>query len=184
MSERTTLPKIVIVTGAMAAGKSSVAQALAERTSNSVHLRGDLFRRMIVNGRFDPPMGDEATGRAQLDLRYEIAAAVADRYAEAGFTVIYQDILNDALAAAVRTLARWRPGVVVLCPDPATLTAREAGRAKSGYKGGWTPETFDALVRRETPDIGLWLDTSALTLSETVDHILAHPEALRRGLED
>ena len=34
----------------MAAGKSTIAQALAERLPKSVHLRGDLFRRMIVNG--------------------------------------------------------------------------------------------------------------------------------------
>ena len=44
-------PQIVLITGAMAAGKSSLAQALAERLPCSVHLRGDSFRRMIVSGR-------------------------------------------------------------------------------------------------------------------------------------
>jgi hypothetical protein len=43
--------QIVLITGNMASGKSSVAQALAERLPRSVHLRGDLFRRMIINGR-------------------------------------------------------------------------------------------------------------------------------------
>ena len=41
---------IILITGNMAAGKSTVAQALAERLPMSVHLRGDRFRRMIVNG--------------------------------------------------------------------------------------------------------------------------------------
>ncbi|MHB1505506.1 MAG: zeta toxin family protein [Sulfobacillus sp.] len=44
-------PATIVLTGVMAAGKSTVAALLAERFGRSVHLRGDLFRRMIVNGR-------------------------------------------------------------------------------------------------------------------------------------
>lgn len=74
---------VVLVTGAMASGKSSVAQLLAERLPRSVHLRGDSFRRMIVSGReeFTPPPIVGAT--AQLPLRYQASAAVADLYAQA-----------------------------------------------------------------------------------------------------
>jgi type II secretory pathway predicted ATPase ExeA len=42
---------ILIVTGVMAAGKSTAAQLLADRLPKAVHLRGDIFRRMIVTGR-------------------------------------------------------------------------------------------------------------------------------------
>ena len=42
--------RIFLITGLMASGKSTVAQVLAERLPRSVHLRGDAFRRMIVNG--------------------------------------------------------------------------------------------------------------------------------------
>ena len=42
---------IVLVTGIQAVGKSTIAQALAERLERSVHVRGDTFRRMVVNGR-------------------------------------------------------------------------------------------------------------------------------------
>src|SRR5207253_1860167 len=111
-----------------------------------------------------------------------IIAKPADRYARAGFAVIYQDILNEALADAVAALAAWSPGVVVLCPGPETLAQREAGRGKAGYKGGWTPAAFDALVRADTPRLGLWLDTSAMSAEETVDFILANPRATRAGL--
>ena len=45
--------RIILITGNMASGKSTVAQALAEQLPKSVHLRGDLFRRMIVSGRSD-----------------------------------------------------------------------------------------------------------------------------------
>jgi dephospho-CoA kinase len=39
------MPRLILVTGIMAAGKSTVAQLLAERLApQSVHLRGDVFR--------------------------------------------------------------------------------------------------------------------------------------------
>lgn len=52
---------VVLVTGIQAAGKSTVAQLLAERFERSVHVRGDLFRRMVVGGRVDmtPAASDE-----------------------------------------------------------------------------------------------------------------------------
>jgi hypothetical protein len=31
---------------------------------------------------------------------------------------------------------------------------------------------LDEIMRRETPSVGLWLDTSAMTADETVDTIL------------
>ncbi len=176
-------PRVLILTGAMAAGKSTVAQALAERLDRAVHLPGDVFRRMIVSGRLDPTPDDLDAWRAQLDLRYALAADAAARYADAGFTVIYQDILTDALAQAIDRLAKHHPGVVVLCPTPEVLAAREAERPKTGYRHGWTPEGFDALVRRETPKIGLWLDTSTMTVDQTAEFILANPAQTRAGLE-
>ncbi|WP_437965810.1 AAA family ATPase [Sorangium sp. So ce260] len=167
-------PSIFLITGLMAAGKSTVAQRLAERLPRSVHLRGDVFRRMIVNGRAE--MGFELSGEAeqQLRLRYRIAAASADLYVQAGFTVVHQDIiLGPGLAEVVRCYAHRPLHVVVLCPRPAVVGAREAGRAKRGYQDASTILDFDRVLRAETPRLGLWLDTSDLTVEETVDEILA-----------
>lgn len=46
---------MILITGIMASGKSTVAQLLAERLDRSVHLRGDMFRKMIVNDREGGP---------------------------------------------------------------------------------------------------------------------------------
>src|ERR1035441_3290440 len=56
---------VVLVTGIQAAGKSTVAQLLAARLPRSVHLRGDIFRKMIVSGRADmtPDSADQARGQ-------------------------------------------------------------------------------------------------------------------------
>ncbi|WP_207917053.1 AAA family ATPase [Micromonospora sp. KC723] len=164
---------VVLITGVQAAGKSTVAQSLAERLPRSVHVRGDSFRRMIVAGRAEmtPDPTDEAL--RQLRLRYHLAAQVSDAYFDAGFTVVTQDvILGDALAR-MTTLIRARPLlVVVLAPSTEAIAAREAGRGKTVY-GTWAIEQLDAVLRHQTPRIGLWLDTSRQTPAETVEEILA-----------
>jgi predicted kinase len=166
----------------MAAGKSTIAQATAERLHNSVHLRGDLFRRMIINGQaaLDPDMGEQAY--TQLRLRYQIAANVADMYCQAGFTVVYQDVIVGPMLGEVIALHQhWPLHVVVLCPDPSVVAQRDATRGKVAYKG-WQPDEFDTILRTTTPNVGLWLDNSTLTVAETVDAIFAQVDATRRGL--
>ncbi|WP_439675553.1 AAA family ATPase [Embleya sp. MST-111070] len=165
---------VVLVTGVMAAGKSTVAQLLAERLERSVHLRGDGFRRMIVSGREEVTPAPTAEATEQLRLRHRASAAVADMYADAGWTVVVQDVvLGEHLATFVDAVATRPLYVVVLAPTPQAVTAREAGRAKSGYGGPWTVDALDAALRRDTPRIGLWLDTSDRTPDWTVDRILA-----------
>lgn len=166
-------PSIILLTGLMAAGKSSVAQALAERLDRSVHLRGDLFRRLIVRGRAD--LGFELTEEAlaQLNLRYAIAGQVAEMYLSGDFTVVYQDIILGAtLGEVVRNLQHLPLYVVVLCPTIEAIQARELARDKRGYGTLAEVALFDHVLRTETPRLGLWLDTSAMTVDETVDQIL------------
>lgn len=173
-------PSIILITGLMAAGKSSVAQALAERLEKSVHLRGDLFRRLIVRGRAD--LGFELTGeaQAQLQLRYDIAVKVAKMYWAGGFTVVYQDIILGAtLAQLVNKLQPVPLYVVVLCPGVATVVERELGRDKRGYGKLTEVAQFDRVLRQETPQLGLWLDSSGMTVDATVDQILAQLPAAR-----
>ncbi|MFJ9377860.1 AAA family ATPase [Streptomyces sp. NPDC101455] len=173
------LEGVVLITGVMASGKSTVAQALAERLPRAAHVRGDVFRRMVVSGREEYVPGAGGAGESQLRLRYRLAAATADAYAEAGFTAVVQDVVLGAELPAYVDLIRTRPPhVIVLAPAPATVTAREAGRAKSGY-GAWTVEELERALRTETPRIGLWLDTSGLTVGETVDAIVEGRERSR-----
>lgn len=172
-------PSVILITGIMASGKSTVAQRLAEQLPKSVHLRGDLFRRMIVNGRLEMEADYSEGALAQLNLRYETAATVAEMYFAAGFTVVYQDIIiGDMLKDVVENIRKRCPlYVVVLCPSPDVVAKREVGRGKVGYTS-WTPDVLDASLRNETPHLGYWLDSSGLSVDETVDTLLAHlPEA-------
>ncbi|MFI9232765.1 MULTISPECIES: AAA family ATPase [Streptomyces] len=167
-------PGVVVLTGIQAAGKSTVAQALAERLERSVHLRGDAFRRMVVRGRAEmtPDAGEEALG--QLRLRHRLTAACADQYAQAGFTVVAQDILLGEHLTEMAEHIRTRPlAVVVLAPDASAVERREANRSKTAYGPDWSVRDLDTALREHTPPIGLWLDTTEQTVDETVDEILA-----------
>jgi cytidylate kinase len=156
------------------AGKSTVAQALAERLPRSVHVRGDVFRRMVVSGREEMSAEPSDEALRQLRLRYRLAAEVSDAYFEAGLTAIVQDVILGEHLAEMTSLIRSRPLlVVVLAPSVGTVAGREAARHKDAYDDALTVELLDDILRHHTPRIGLWLDTSAQTAAETVDEILA-----------
>jgi adenylate kinase family enzyme len=161
-----------VLTGVMAAGKSTVAELLAQHFERGVHLRGDLFRKMIVTGRdpITPALGEEAL--RQLDLRQRLAATVANAYWRDDFSVILQDIYaGQALANVIGRLEITPLYVVVLSPRPDVVAEREAHRSKSGY-GEWDVARFCSDFIEETPRVGLWLDTSDQTPEQTVEEIL------------
>jgi chloramphenicol 3-O-phosphotransferase len=166
-------PATYLITGIQAAGKTTVAQALAERLPGpSVHVHGDQFRRWIVNGRLDmtPDAGPEAA--EQLRLRYRLMAAACDLYAASGFSVVAQDVVLGPELHLVVGMLRSRPlHVVVLAPRVEVVAERERRRNKDTYQQ-WTVELLDRGLRDGTPRLGLWLDTSAHTVGDTVDEIL------------
>ncbi|WP_336212066.1 AAA family ATPase [Nonomuraea sp. LPB2021202275-12-8] len=168
-----------LITGISASGKSTVAQALAERLPRAAHVRGDVFRRMVVSGGAAMTPEPSRDAVRQLHLRYRIAAAAADLYFEEGFAPIVQDVVLGTDLTLFAEMIHSRPlMVVVLAPDAATVERREKERAKTGY-GTWTVAELDEALRRDTPRVGLWLDTSAQTPAETVDEILARAAEAR-----
>lgn len=167
---------IYVITGVMAAGKSTVAENLAKRLERCVHLRGDIFRRMIVSGREEMCENPSEEALKQLDMRYRIAANTAKEYFDNDFTVVVQDnYLGEKLSYFTELLKSYPVYVIVLCPNVKTIEQREANRGKTGYVG-FTVESLYNVFIEETPRIGLWLDTSNLSLEETVDEILKRAE--------
>ncbi len=147
----TDMPKLIVITGVMAVGKSAVAQAVAERLLRSVHLRGDIFRRMIVNGRAEMSAEPTEAALELLRLRYRIAGMVADQYLAAGFTVVYQDVILGRYLDEVLFQPRQVPVYgVMLCPRPEVVAARDAAREKRGHHL-MTVEDLDRVLRTEPP---------------------------------
>lgn len=165
---------LFIITGAMAAGKTTVAKALVKRFPRSVLVGGDVFRRMIVNGAAAMGPTLDAEARAQLTLRQQIATDVVRRYFDAGFTVVYQDILiGQDLVSAVERLRDLNPRVVVLAPSAEVLAQRDRDRTKTGYSDDFPSSVLADALARETPRIGLWIDSSAMNVEQVVDSVLS-----------
>ena len=165
---------MVLITGIPAAGKSTVADRLARRFERGVHVRGDVFRRMVVTRRYEMTSTPAEAAWRQLRLRYRLAAQTADAYCEAGFSVVVQDVAIGPLLTTYVNAIRARPLVlVVLAPQPEVVARREAARTKVAYRDdAATITALDAALRQETPRIGLWIDTSTQSPDETVDEII------------
>lgn len=126
---------IYLITGVMASGKSTVAQLLALKMEKGVHLRGDIFRKMIVAGRADMSVQPSEEAIRQLHLRYRLAAETAKTYYDSGFSVVLQDNYYGELPRMLKMLENYPVHVTVLCPDVETVKRRERCERKLGYTG-------------------------------------------------
>jgi hypothetical protein len=172
---------IFLVTGAQAAGKSTVGRLLAERFDRGAFVEGDVMWKLIVSGREDwtPEPSDEAL--RQLRLRYRNGALLADSLFESGFTAVHSDIVMEHGLEEYTDMVRGRPlYVVMLCPSIVAVAARERGRGSNAYRD-WTDQGFTvehAVTEfyewiENTPRTGLWVDSSDQTPDETVDEVMA-----------
>ncbi len=170
MSERA----IYLITGVMASGKSTVAELLASKMENGVHLRGDVFRRMIVSGRADMSAQPSNEAIRQLHLRYRLTADATKTYYDNGFSVVLQDnYYGEELSRILDMLKDYPVKIIVLCPNVETVKNREKLRGKVGYSGFTVEALYEGFLK-ETPRIGFWLDTSEQSPEQSVEDILLH----------
>lgn len=170
---------IYIITGIMASGKSTISQMLAGQFDQGVHVKGDIFRKMIVYGRIDMSPDGREGAEEQLRLRYRMAAKVAEMYYQAGFSVVLQDIyLGKEVNTFLQEFEVHPLYFITLHPNIEAIIDREKKRNKTGYRI-WEVEALYSILAKENPKIGLWIDSSDLTQEETLNEIIkrAEPEA-------
>ncbi len=151
-----------------------MAELLAAKMEKGVHLRGDVFRRMIISGRAEMSAQPSDEAIRQLHLRYRLAADAAKTYYDNGFSVVLQDnYYGEEIARILDMLKEYPVHVIVLCPNVETVKKREELRGKIGYTG-FTVEVLCAAFMKDTPKIGFWLDTSEQFPEQSVEEILLH----------
>jgi len=182
---RTTVPKVVLVTGMQAAGKSTIAPLLAARlVPPAATLDGDVFFRGVVAGA--APMTPEPSAEAvrQLELRYDATTLLAQHYADAGFDFVCSDIiLGEHVEKWFDRLHGVATYLVVLIPSVESIVEREIGRGSNAYRG-WGDSLEDGVRAlqaglEDIPRRGLWLDTTGHSPEQTVEAILADLEKAR-----
>ena len=160
-----------LISGIPGAGKSSVSKALAESLSKSVHIEVDLVREMVVTGYVAPGQDPRAESDAQLELGAHYAALLADSFMDAGFTPLIDDvILRRQLARYREVLSRWPLRLVVLAPPIEVVLQRD--RERVGKHLGGRFAYLDGGLREQIRGLGLWLDTSGMTVRETIEVIM------------
>ena len=90
-------PSLIVITGIMAAGKSTIARLLAQRFPRGVHIEADVLQHMIVSGGAwvsqNSPDNPQGEVERQLRLRLKNMCLLGKSFFEAGFTVVLDDII-------------------------------------------------------------------------------------------
>lgn len=180
---------IFLIVGPPAVGKSTTSRALCAQFSRSVHIPVDDVRTMVVSGLVlpQPDWSDELA--LQVSLARRAAVDIATRYREAGFTVVLDDFV-DPHHLEEYSAGREAPHLrkVLLYP------AEDEARRRNFTRSGDTPDRhyIDVGIRHvyglisagmgELQRSGwLILDTTSMTVEETVAAILAHGREAAAG---
>lgn len=171
---------IFFITGVPGCGKTTLSRALLGSFPRGVHISVDALREAVVSGFALPDFAWPPEVDEQFRLARETAADTARRYATAGFAVVVDDCLGPQREPAIDTGHYGGlvedPAVTRVLLRPTLEVVLERNRARGNALVDFLAEAIPVLY--DVQERGLrdgWsaIDTSDLTVDETVERILA-----------
>ncbi len=171
-------PPVFVITGQLAAGKSTVAKALLDRFEFGYHVDHDGLREMVTSGRASPIEWTAETSR-QFDLATRAAAALARVYADAGFAIAIEGAVDPEPTERAISDPGLRDRLVGVILHPRLEVA--LGRNRTRQTKAFDTSILEAVMRRIDGDLSGdparegWhdIDNSDEPVEATVDRILA-----------
>lgn len=168
---------VFMITGQVAAGKSTVARALLARFDHGLHIDHDGMREMVVSGLASPLDPGPETHR-QFRLAMVGAVALATTYHEAGFAVAIEGAF-DPWHAEETLVEAGIDGAMVgveLHPSLEATLERNRSRTTKSYDTSILEDAIreiDGFLRAEPPPPG-WarIDNTSQSIDETADEIM------------
>jgi len=165
------MPKIIIITGPPASGKSTITKRLAELADKGAVINVDDLRDMIKAGQVKP-WEQKNEAKEQILLGTKNACTLAKNLLEAGFDVFIDDvIISGELINEYKKHLGKELKIIVLLPTETTITKRDGVRGPDDKMGKRATELHKKFF--EAKDKINWqvIDNSKITIDETVQKI-------------
>ena len=163
-AQKKNLMSTVILTGPAAAGKSTIANALAQIHEKAAVIDVDIVRWMYRKPHFAPWEGDQ--GIEQMRIGAEHACMLARSFSEHGLPVFISDVvLNETIEIYQAQLQDYALLVVQLMPswDVSIVRLRNRTPTISEHEAMWVYE-----AQKKLTGYDYRLDSSTMTVEETV----------------
>ena len=156
-----------LISGISGAGKSAVSRRLASRFLRGAYISGDFLADMIVNGQIDPDGEPAEEAERQVRLHQRNSCLLARSFTEAGYEPVIDWVVRNRadFNVYVQNLDGLRLHFVVLAPTLETV----ARRKPDGFRR-WA--YLEPEMSRDLKGTGLWVDSSDMSVEETVEFIV------------
>lgn len=159
---------VIILNGPCGVGKTTLSKQLAKQLVNSVHIIGDEVHNFIV---------DSKINKEHIEVTNQNIVALTSNFLNYGFMNIIIDYVYEeesVLQEVVHTIQKMDPEVIAICITCSLKEniIRNKSRADADIMDEGRVKELNEILRRENNNVGILLDTSNLSIENSLSQLL------------